>query len=114
MSILEEKGTEKAESMTELERLKAENEALKAKLESAKHKGAGINVTVCHDGTVKEYNVALKVSEKGAISIYGFGRFPITVYAFVLRAILGLAPEIEDFIAKNDTRLAWAKAEKEA
>lgn len=109
MGILDEKsGTEP----TELEKLQAENAALKAKLESGKTKGEGITVQVIHGGICKEYNLGLKVSEKGAVSIYGTGRFPVTMYALVLRAILASAPEIEAFIKKNDEKLSWAKAEK--
>lgn len=47
------------EMRAELERLRKENEALK--------KGAG-------------RGVSLKVSEKGGLSVYGLGRFPITLY----------------------------------
>jgi len=43
----------------ELERLKAENDALKKRRSSA---------------------VSIKVSEKGAVSVYGLGRFPVTLY----------------------------------
>jgi hypothetical protein len=65
----------------ELERLRAENEQLKNK------SVRGIN---------------LKVSEKGAISLYGVGRFPVTLYKEQWAKILGMAGEIEAFIRDND------------
>ena len=65
----------------ELERLKAENEALK--------KG-------------KPRGVSLKVSEKGALSLYGMGRFPVTLYKEQWAKILDMAEEIRSFIRDND------------
>jgi len=70
----------------EIERLKAENEALKNK------KSAG--------GTL-----SMKVSEKGALSIYGMGRFPVTLYKEQWLKLLGIAGEIKKFIEENDSRL---------
>lgn len=68
----------------ELERLRAENEKLKNK-------------------TVR--GLSLKVSEKGAVSLYGVGRFPVTLYKEQWRKILGMAAEIEEFIQKNEGSL---------
>jgi hypothetical protein len=70
----------------ELERLRAENEALKNKKSSA---GA----------------LSMKVSEKGALSIYGMGRFPVTLYKEQWLKLLGIAEDIKKFIAENDGRL---------
>lgn len=70
----------------ELERLKAENEALKSS------KGAR--------GTL-----SMKVSEKGALSVYGMGRFPVTLYKEQWLKLLGIAEEIKKFISENDDRL---------
>jgi hypothetical protein len=70
----------------EIERLKAENEALKSK------KGAR--------GTLH-----MKVSEKGALSIYGLGRFPVTLYKEQWKKLLGIKDEIEKFIEENDSEL---------
>lgn len=67
----------------ELERLRAENEALKSK------KGA--------PGTL-----SMKVSEKGALSIYGMGRFPVTLYKEQWTKLLGVSEEIKKFIKDND------------
>ena len=68
----------------ELERLRAENESLKNK------------------GT---RGLGLKVSEKGAVSLYGVGRFPVTLYKEQWRKILGMAAEIEEFIKQNEASL---------
>ncbi len=70
----------------EVERLKAENEALKNK------KTAG-------------GSLSMKVSEKGALSIYGMGRFPVTLYKEQWLKLLGIAEDIKVFIKENDGRL---------
>jgi hypothetical protein len=72
------------ELRAELERLRAENEQLKNK---------GVR------------GLSLKVSEKGGLSLYGVGRFPVTLYKEQWRKILGMAGEIEEFIKKNETLL---------
>ena len=73
-----------AEMKAELERLRAENAKLKSK------DSAGLS---------------LKVSEKGAVSLYGMGRFPVTLYKEQWLRILASAPEIETFIRENDSKL---------
>jgi hypothetical protein len=65
------------ELQLELERLRRENEALK-------------------QGAAK--GVSLKVSEKGGLSVYGLGRFPITLYQEQWLKLLDLASEIRAFI----------------
>jgi uncharacterized protein YbbK (DUF523 family) len=70
----------------ELERLRAENAALKQKKPSA--------------GTL-----SMKVSEKGALSIYGMGRFPVTLYKEQWLKLLTITEDIKKFIAENDDRL---------
>lgn len=47
------------------------------------------------------YNLIAKVSPKGAISIYGMGRFPVTLYADQLEAILDKAEALRAFIEEN-------------
>ena len=69
----------------ELERLRAENAQLKNK------KTAG--------------ELTLKISEKGGLSVYGLGRFPVTLYKEQWRKLLGKAEEIETFLRENDTQL---------
>jgi hypothetical protein len=46
--------------------------------------------------------LSLKVSEKGALSVYGLGRFPVTLYREQWEKLLGLADEIRTFIQEND------------
>jgi hypothetical protein len=47
----------------------------------------------------------LKVSAKGGLSLYGMGRFPVTLYEEQWLRILASAPEIEAFIRESDTKL---------
>ncbi|MDR3607268.1 MAG: hypothetical protein P4M08_07805 [Oligoflexia bacterium] len=68
----------------ELERLRAENQALK----KTTSKG-----------------LSLKVSEKGALSIYGMGRFPVTLYKEQWLKLLDMADDIRSFIQANDAQL---------
>jgi hypothetical protein len=70
----------------ELERLRAENEALKSK-----KPGRG--------------TLSMKVSEKGALSVYGMGRFPVTLYKEHWQKLLGIAEDIKKFIDENDDKL---------
>jgi hypothetical protein len=76
----------------ELERLKAENEQLKSKSDASRQ-------------------VYLKVSEKGGISLYGLGRFPVTLYQEQWDTVLGMTDQIREFIATNRSRLK-AKPER--
>lgn len=71
--------------------LKAEIERLRAENEKLKNKGVR--------------GLSLKVSEKGGVSLYGVGRFPVTLYKEQWRRILGMATEIEAFIEENESVL---------
>jgi hypothetical protein len=68
----------------ELQRLRAENELLKKS-------GRG--------------KLAMKVSEKGALSVYGMGRFPVTLYKEQWLKLLSMADEIKAFIEANQESL---------
>jgi len=68
----------------ELDRLKAENERLKR----AASRG-----------------ISIKVSEKGGVSVYGLGRFPVTLYKEQWTKLLDMAEEIRGFIRDNDGAL---------
>jgi hypothetical protein len=68
----------------ELERLRAENERLKKR--SAR-------------------GVTLKVSEKGALSVYGLGRFPVTLYKEQWLRLLDMTDDIRSFIRENEGTL---------
>jgi hypothetical protein len=69
----------------EIERLRAENENLK----KPAARGA----------------MSLKVSEKGALSVYGMGRFPVTLYREQWEKLLAMGDEIRKFIEENDAKL---------
>jgi len=49
--------------------------------------------------------MSLKVSEKGALSVYGLGRFPVTLYREQWEKLVGMADEIRAFIQENDGAL---------
>jgi hypothetical protein len=69
----------------EIDRLRKENEALKQ--------------------PAARGTLTMKVSEKGALSVYGMGRFPVTLYKEQWTKLLGIADQITKFIAENDGRL---------
>ena len=68
----------------ELDRLRAENERLKSR---------------------QTRGVSLKVSEKGGVSVYGLGRFPVTLYKEQWTKLLDMGDEIRAFIRENDAKL---------
>jgi len=72
------------ELLKEVERLRAENEALKRPARG---------------------QLSLRVSEKGALSVYGLGRFPVTLYREQWEKLLGMTDEIRRFIEENDASL---------
>ena len=83
--------------MTILPNLTQENEALRAKL-------ADMQALLAQASKPKA--LTLKVSEKGAISIYGLGRFPITLYLGQMQRLLDHAVVIRAFIETNRGLLA--------
>ena len=72
------------EMQAELARLQAENAALKSRAARA---------------------VSLRVSEKGGVSVYGLGRFPVTLYKEQWTKLLDIADDIRTFLKENDARL---------
>jgi hypothetical protein len=68
----------------ELERLRAENSRLK---------------------TRGSKGVSMKVSPKGGVSIYGLGRFPVTLYKEQWEKLLDMADDIRGFIQENQSTL---------
>ena len=73
----------------ELERLRAENAALKK---------------------TSSRGLSMKVSEKGAVSIYGMGRFPVTLYKEQWEKLLDMADDIRSFIKANEAALKTKEA----
>jgi hypothetical protein len=74
------------------------DENLKAELERMRKENAALK-----KGTSS--NVRIKVSEKGALSVYGMGRFPVTLYKEQWLKLLDMADDIRAFIAANDSAL---------
>ena len=68
----------------EVDRLRAENERLKSQ---------------------RGRSVGLKVSEKGGVSVYGLGRFPVTLYKEQWTKLLAMSDEIKAFIKEHDGEL---------
>ncbi len=68
----------------EVERLRAENQALKSRSERA---------------------ISLKVSEKGGVSVYGLGRFPVTLYKEQWEKLLSMTDDLKKFILENADKL---------
>ena len=54
----------------------------------------------------QQARLSLKVSEKGAVSLYGCGRFPVTLYGEQWQRVLGMSETILKFIQDNDDKLA--------
>ena len=72
------------EMKKELERLQAENETLKKR---------------------SEKELSLKVSQKGGVSVYGLGRFPVTLYKEQWEKLLKMTDDIRAFIQENKAQL---------
>ena len=73
-----------AQMKAELERLRSENDALKK---------------------TKEKGLTMKIGEKGGLSVYGLGRFPVTLYKEQWVRLLAMADEIRGFIEANNDKL---------
>lgn len=69
-----------------LARLEAENQALREQVD-------------------QRGKLRLKVSEKGGLSIYGLGRFPVTLYKEQWQRLLDYTDEIRQFLKENDGQL---------
>jgi hypothetical protein len=78
----------------ELEALRAQNAQLQAQLANAN----------------KPKAITIKVSEKGAVSVYGLGRWPVTLYRSQMERLVAAAPQISAFIEAN-THLLAVKAD---
>ncbi len=76
--------------LAELEKLRSEN----ADLKKAPSKGT----------------ISFKVSEKGGLSVYGLGRFPVTLYKEQWTKLLDRSDDIRKFMADNDANLKTKEA----
>jgi hypothetical protein len=74
------------------------DEDLKAELERLRNENAALK-----QGAAS--SIRMKVSEKGALSIYGMGRFPVTLYKEQWLRLLDMSADIRAFIAANEAQL---------
>jgi len=81
----------------EIQRLRAENETLK---EIVKLKAENENLRKS-----ASQGLSLKVSDKGGVSVYGLGRFPVTLYKEQWHRLLSLADEIRAFLKEKEDQL---------
>lgn len=72
------------EAMAMIARLQADNAALKA----------------------RKNTLTLKISDKGGLSVYGLGRFPVTLYKEQWLKLLGIVDQIKAYIAENESHLS--------
>lgn len=89
MTMIQTNGSEQGDVIAELARLRAENATLKAK--------AAARATA---------RLSCKVGEKGNVSVYGLGRFPVSLYLSQWEALLNFAPMVREFIEDNRHLLA--------
>jgi hypothetical protein len=74
-----------AELQAQLEALKAENQRLRE---------------------ARNAKISFKVSAKGAVSVYGMGRFPVTLYSGQWQRLIEIIPSLQAFMAENVSKLA--------
>ena len=74
------------------------DEEMKGELEQLRNENAALRKGVTS-------GIRMKVSEKGAVSIYGMGRFPVTLYKEQWLRLLDMATDIRAFIAANEAKL---------
>jgi len=75
----------------EIERLRAENERLKSGRGGA---------------------TSLRVSDKGGVSLYGLGRFPVTLYKEQWLKLLEMAEDIKAFIKAHEAELKRSRSSR--
>lgn len=73
-----------AQFQTELERLRTENEMLR------------------QQSAPRAQQISFKIGEKGGLSVYGLGRFPVTLYKEQWEKLLGVTDRLQAFLAEND------------
>lgn len=76
----------------------SDNDSMKDELEKLRAENAALKKTSAR-------GLSLKVSEKGALSVYGLGRFPVTLYKEQWSKLLDLADDIRAFLKANDAQL---------
>jgi len=81
-------------ALTELEAMKLEIARLSSE-----------NFRLANKTTKASGGISFRVSEKGCVSVYGLGRFPVTLYKKQWAKLLGSKAELESFIVDNDSKL---------
>lgn len=76
-------------------------EDLKAQLERLTRE----NETLKSQSRARPGQLSMKVSEKGGVSVYGLGRFPVTLYQEQWKKLLESADAIREFIQVNEAQL---------
>jgi hypothetical protein len=76
----------------------ANEQSLQAQIEALKAANAALKAQV-------NGKLTLKVSEKGAVSVYGMGKWPVTLYRTQWERLIANVPQIEAFIAANSAQL---------
>ena len=71
------------------EELKAQLQDLQKQVDTKKRSGA----------------IEFRVSEKGGVSVYGLGRFPVTLYYEQWTRLLEAAPDLKSFLEENKSKL---------
>jgi hypothetical protein len=92
-------------AMSEIEDLKSENEALKSENEALKMENERLQAENEALKRPAPKGLSLKVSAKGALSVYGLGRFPVTLYKEQWLRLLDMSEDIKTFIRQNDAEL---------
>jgi len=62
-------------------------------------------------GSKKSGRLEFKVGEKGGVSVYGLGRFPVTLYYEQWQRLLGAADELRLFLEENKGKLKLKSGE---
>jgi len=84
-------------------------EELKAKLAELEKQGprrtGSLEFRVSEKGGVRTGSLEFRVSEKGGVSVYGLGRFPVTLYYEQWTRLLDAAPKLSEFLEENKSKL---------
>lgn len=94
-------------SATELEALRKQLAAAEAKASKSDYQGPEITKAISDKQVLR-----VRLSKAGAVSVYGLGKWPVTLYKSQFLALLSASPEIQRFIAENDGMLSDGKKTK--
>lgn len=83
--------------MTNIQNMTAEQMA--AEIQRLKEQNARLT-------SKRDHKLTFAVSEKGAVSVYGMGKFPVTLYGEQWDRLLAQAPDLADFLTANRAKLS--------